>query len=188
VLIDVKSSQNVIEDIKRHGGVPIIWKTGHSLIKRKMHEDGILLAGEFSGHMFVAENYYIIDDALAASCRLVQIISRQNLPLSKLLLDLPERFSTGLIEAICADRDKFDVITRVTEYFSKRYEVLAIDGARINFGQGWAVVRASNTTPTLTLRFEADSEGRLDEIGAIVFNKLKEFSSVKLPAWPGPQR
>jgi phosphomannomutase / phosphoglucomutase len=187
ILVDVKSSQNVIEDIVRHGGIPLIWKTGHSLIKRKMRESGILLAGEFSGHMFAAEDYYIIDDALMASCRLLQIISRQNLPVSKLLLNLPKRFATGLIEAACADSEKFDVVARVTEFFSKQYEVLTIDGARINFGQGWAVVRASNTTATLTLRFEADSERRLDEIGAIVYDKLKEFSSVKLPAWPGAQ-
>lgn len=180
ILVDVKSSQNVMEDVKSHGGIPILGKTGHSLIKRRMVRDGILLAGEFSGHMFLAENYYPIDDAFLASCRIIQTLSRQDLSLSSLLGDLPRRFSTGLVEADCSDADKFDVVASVTEFFSRQYEVVSIDGARISFGDGWALVRASNTTPTLTLRFEADSEKRLKEIQSVVYGKLKEFPSVKL--------
>jgi len=181
ILIDVKASQTVIEDIREHGGIPVLWKTGHSLIKRKMHEERILFAGEFSGHMFLAENYYPIDDAILASCRLLQILSREDSSLSSLLGSLPKRFSTGLIEAYCSDRDKFDIVASVTDFFSKRYDVVTIDGARIMFGDGWALVRASNTTPSLTLRFEADSKERLEEIQSIVYEKLKEFSAVKLP-------
>lgn len=181
IVIDVKSSQAVIDDIEAHGGTPIMWKTGHSLIRRKMHQDGILFAGEFSGHMFFGENYYTIDDAILASCRLLQILSSGSATFSSMLSGLPKRFTTGLIEAHCSDRDKFEVIARVTDFFSKKYDVLTIDGARIMFNDGWAVVRASNTTPTLTLRFEADTEERLKEIQSIVFDKLSEFPSVQLP-------
>jgi phosphomannomutase/phosphoglucomutase len=183
VLMDVKSSQTVVDDVIQHGGVPILWKTGHSLIRRKMHQDGILFAGEFSGHMYFAEDYYTIDDAILASCRLLQILSEQRVPLSGLLRDVPKRFSTGLIEAACSDRDKFEVVTSITDFFSKEYNVLTIDGVRIMFGDGWALVRASNTTPTLTLRFEANSQKRLKEIESIIYSKLKEFPSVRLPSF-----
>lgn len=181
ILMDLKSSQNVVEDVIAHGGIPILWKTGHSLIRRRMHQEKILLAGEFSGHMFLAEDYYPIDDALLASCRILQSLSWQNLSVSTLLSDLPKRFSTGLIEATCSDHDKFDVVESITKFFSEQYEVITVDGARIMFDGGWAIVRASNTSPTLTIRFEADSEERLKEIQSIVYSKLKEFSSVRLP-------
>jgi phosphomannomutase/phosphoglucomutase len=181
VLVDVKSSNLVIKDITRHGGVPVIWKTGHSLIKRKMHDDYIKLAGEFSGHMFMAEGYYPIDDAMLASCRLAEYLSRQDLPLSQLLGELPERYSTDTIELACPDDEKFWVVSEVTKYFSESCDVLDIDGARIMFDGGWALVRASNTSPNLTLRFEANTEERLAEIQSIIYKKLIEFPAVILP-------
>jgi phosphomannomutase/phosphoglucomutase len=180
VLIDVKSSQTVIEDIRAYGGVPMIWKTGHSLIKRKMHQEGIGLAGEFSGHIFPAEEYYPIDDAMLASGRLAEYLSFYNRPLSRLLGNLPERYATGTIEIPCSESDKFQVVADITEYFSRDGDLLTVDGARINFHGGWALVRASNTSANLTLRFEAVSEPRLREIEALVYEQLRRHPAVKI--------
>jgi phosphomannomutase/phosphoglucomutase len=179
VVIDVKVSKNVINEIEKYGGVPVLYKTGHSLIKRKMWEEGILLAGELSGHMYVAENYYIIDDALLAACRILRVLAGKAVPLSQHFADIPELCSTRLIELPCEDSEKFDVVKQLAEEFSERYSVNNVDGARIDFGGGWAIVRASNTTPSLTLRFEADTEEILGEIKSIVYQALKRFPSVK---------
>ena len=178
VIIDVKASTNVINEIRKQGGIPVMWKTGHSLIKRKMWEEEITLGGELSGHMFVAENYYIIDDALFAACHILRILASSPTPLSGHFTNLPKLYSTRLIELPCPDSDKFDVVKAVGKKFATEYEVNDIDGARIDFGGGWALVRASNTTPVLTLRFEAETQQRLEEIQSIVYQALKQFPSV----------
>lgn len=175
VIIDVKSSQNVIEDIYRHGGEPILWKTGHSLIRRKMLSDGILLAGEFSGHLFPAEDYYPVSDALLSALRILNILSKQEQPLSRLLTDLKPLYSTGLIELDCPDNYKFEVVESLKKSLARHYDLITVDGIRISFSHGWALIRASNTSESLTLRFEADSLRRLDEIQAIVYHRLEEF-------------
>jgi len=176
VLVDVKSSQNTIDDIHKHGGIPVLWKTGHSLVKQKMREDGLMLGGELSGHMFVFEDYYPIDDALFAVCRLLQYLSKDARKLSEHFLDVPKRYSTRLIEVPCDDAVKFDVVEKVKRVFLERgYEANTVDGARVSFPSGWALIRASNTAPNLTLRFEADSPERLQAIRGEVFGTLKKF-------------
>jgi phosphomannomutase/phosphoglucomutase len=164
ILGEVKCSQTLYDDIAARGGRPIIWKTGHSLIKRKMKEESALLAGEMSGHLFFADRYYGYDDAIYASLRLLEIVAASDRPLSELLEGVPETHSTPELRVDCADDLKFGVVDKVLERFRHTHEVLAIDGARIRFDGGWGLVRASNTQPVLVLRFEADSPVRLDAI------------------------
>jgi phosphomannomutase/phosphoglucomutase len=154
---EVKSSQNMYDDLRRHGGNAVMWKTGHSLIKARMQETSAELAGEMSGHMFFADRYYGFDDALYAACRLIEIVANSPDPLSAQLSDLPPTFATPEIRVDCPDASKFAIVSAVREKFQRDYDVIAIDGARINFGQGWGLVRASNTQPVLVLRFEAQS-------------------------------
>jgi len=175
ILIDIKSSQNVIEDIYIHGGEPVLWKTGHSLIRRKMLREDILLAGEFSGHIFPAEDYYPISDALLASLRVMQVLSGEERPLSGLLNNLKPLYSTSLIELACPDHCKFDIVERVKKSLARHYNVITVDGVRVSLPHGWALIRASNTSESLTLRFEADSRHRLEEIQSIVYHRLEEF-------------
>jgi len=182
VLIDMKVSQNVISDIRRHGGEPFLWKTGYSLIKPKMVAERILLGGELSGHLFVFEDYFPFDDALFAASKLLQFLSRSNKRISEHFEGLPRMFSTRLIEVPVPDEAKFSVVERVTRKFARTYPVNDIDGARIDFSNGWAIVRASNTTPNLTLRFEANTQEALDRIQREVFDTLREFSEVDVDA------
>jgi phosphomannomutase/phosphoglucomutase len=168
----VKCSQTLYDDIARHGGRPIVWKTGHSLIKKKMKEEHALLAGEMSGHLFFADRYFGYDDAIYASMRILEIAAQAKQPLSELLADVPATHATPEIRVDCADDVKFDVVSRVLDRFRASHEVLDVDGARIRFDGGWGLVRASNTQPALVLRFEADSPTRLqairDEVEAAV--------------------
>ncbi|MEN6393914.1 MAG: phosphomannomutase/phosphoglucomutase [Anaerolineaceae bacterium] len=179
VLVDIKSSRNVEYDIKQHGGVPVVWKTGHSLMKKKMWEDHIMLGGEFSGHMFVAENYFIVDDALYAAARILEMLSKTNQPLSAQFTNLPQLYSTPLIEVYVDEAAKFDTIKQLVDAFAKQYEVIDIDGAKVILPDGWGLVRASNTTPTLNLRFEADSPESLEKVKKIVFDELKKHPAIK---------
>jgi len=181
VMMDVKSSQNLVDDIRAHGGEPVMYKTGHSLIKRKMHEDNIQVAGEVSGHMFFADDYYGFDDALYAAARLLGVISKDARPLSQHWEGLPKTYHTPELKAPTPEEDKFRVVDEITRYFRQHYPVLDIDGARITFPEGWALVRASNTNPYLTLRFEAKSPEGLARIEDVVYSKLKEYPSVTLP-------
>ena len=160
---EVKCSKALYEDVARHGGQPIMWKTGHSLIKAKLRESGAKLAGEMSGHIFFNDRYYGFDDALYASARLAEIIASDNLPLSQLLDDLPLYPVTPEMRVDCPDEIKFQIVEKVADYFRAEYDVVDIDGVRVNFEHGWGLVRASNTQPVLVLRFEADTQERVDE-------------------------
>ncbi|HEX4355575.1 MAG TPA: phosphomannomutase/phosphoglucomutase, partial [Polyangiales bacterium] len=164
ILGEVKCSQTLYDDIAQHGGRPIIWKTGHSLIKRKMKEEHALLAGEMSGHVFFADRYYGYDDAIYASLRLIEIIAASDQPLDRLLADVPLTHSTPELRVDCSDEVKFHVVQRVLDHYRATHTVLDVDGARIAFTDGWGLVRASNTQPALVLRFEAASANRLIEI------------------------
>lgn len=179
ILGEVKCSQTLYDDIARHGGRPIIWKTGHSLIKRKMKEESALLAGEMSGHLFFADRYYGYDDAIYASLRMLEIVASAAVPLSALLADVPATFSTPEIRVDCADEVKFDIVSCVLERFQKDHDVLDVDGARIRFDHGWGLVRASNTQPALVLRFEADSPERLDAIRNAVEDVVEQARTVR---------
>ena len=173
ILGEVKCSQTLYDDIAKHGGRPILWKTGHSLIKTKMKEEAALLAGEMSGHLFFADRYYGYDDAIYASLRLLEILARDPRSISEMLADVPRTFATPEIRVDCPDALKFDVVAAVrAHYRSAGLPVVDIDGARISFGTesdpAWGLVRASNTGPILVMRFEATTPERRDEMRAEV--------------------
>ncbi|MFP5263621.1 MAG: phosphomannomutase/phosphoglucomutase [Blastocatellia bacterium] len=172
-IAEVKCSQLMFNDIRRHGGNAIMWKVGHSLIKAKMKETRAAMAGEMSGHLFFADSYFGYDDAIYAGARLLEILTNTEEPLSSLLADLPNMVVTPEIRLECPDDKKFDVVRVLTEEFKQTNEVIDIDGARILFDGGWGLVRPSNTQPVIVLRFEADTEARLLEIRRLVEGKLK---------------
>ena len=165
---EVKCSQTLFEDIARHGGNPIMWKVGHSLIKAKMKETDAAMAGEMSGHLFFADRYFGYDDGIYAGARLLEILSNMNEPVSSLLADVPKMFNTPEIRVDCPDGKKFEVVRILTEEFKKTHEVIDLDGARILFEHGWGLVRASNTQPVIVMRFEAQSQDKLQEIQTLV--------------------
>jgi phosphomannomutase/phosphoglucomutase len=165
---EVKCSQLMYDDIAAHGGNPIMWKTGHSLIKAKMKETGAELAGEMSGHMFFADRYYGFDDALYAACRLMEIVSQSGQPLSSLLADLPKTVTTPEIRFDCPDELKFEVVRRAAAELRARHKTVDVDGVRVLFPQGWGLVRASNTQPVLVMRFEAATAELLGQYRAEV--------------------
>ena len=172
---EVKCSMNLYDDIARRGGRPIMWKPGHSLIKAKMREEGALLAGEMSGHIFFAHRWYGFDDAIYSSARLVELLSRTEAPLSSLLADVPRTFASPEVRVECPEALKFEVVKRAQAYFTTHYEAVTVDGVRVTFPDGWGLVRASNTQPLLVLRFEAASAERLREIEALVMGKVEEL-------------
>src|SRR5262250_1593107 len=181
VVFDVKSSQALIDDIRQHGGVPIMWKTGHSHLKRKMRDDQILLGGEVSGHMFFAENYYGVDDGILASGKIIELASRATEPLSRLFASIPHLRATPELKAPCLDGDKFRVVEEVTRELKQRYDTIDTDGARVIFpGRGWGLVRASNTNPYLTLRFEARTDREIEEMKREIYAVLSHYP-VTLP-------
>ncbi len=182
VLFDVKSSQRLVEDIRAHGGVPVMYKTGHSLLKLKMREEGILLGGEVSGHMFFAEDYFGVDDGILASAKVLEVLSRLPRPVSSHFDALPHLYATPELKAPCPDEEKFRVVTELLREFKAKYETIDIDGARVIFPGGWALVRASNTNPYLTLRFEARTTAELEEMKRIVFEALSRYPFITLPA------
>jgi phosphomannomutase/phosphoglucomutase len=173
VIGEVKCSQVMYDEIARSGGNAIMWKTGHSLIKKKMREEKALVAGEMSGHIFFADRYFGYDDAIYATLRLLEILKKKGPPyrLKRLFADLPQVVSTPEIRFDCADDLKFRVAESMRDAFPG-YEVNTVDGARINFGGGWALIRASNTQPALVMRFEASDEAFLKKMRATVEDKL----------------
>jgi phosphomannomutase/phosphoglucomutase len=164
IIGEVKCSQTMYDDIEAHGGRAVLWKTGHSLIKTKMKEENALLAGEMSGHIFFGDRYYGFDDAIYASLRILEIVSQSEVPLHEMLGDVPQTFATPEIRVECDDAHKFQLVQQVVDHYRATHELVDIDGARIQFAGGWALVRASNTQPALVLRFEADSERELQSI------------------------
>lgn len=181
IVFDVKTSQSVINSIVERGGEPVMSKTGHSFIENKMKEIKSPLAGEVSGHLFFGENYYGFDDALLAAGRILEIIAKANQPLSALLGDLPKIHTTPEFKASCPDDKKFEIVKKLVEHFTNNYDCITIDGVRVNFDKtSWGAVRASNTSPNLTLRFEADTEEKLAEIQRIMVGELKKYPEVNL--------
>ena len=177
ILGEVKCSRSLYEDIQKHGGNAIMWRTGHSHLKAAMIEKHALLAGEMSGHMFFKHRWYGFDDAIYAGARLLEIVAAQDQPLSAHLATIPQRPSTPEIDFVCADEKKFDVIAQATAYFQEQgLDVVTIDGARIEFPDGWGLLRASNTSPKLVMRVEADTEERVAEIRAMIETKVSELN------------
>lgn len=181
VVFDVKCSQALPETIEKLGGKPLMWKTGHSLLKGKMKETGAPVGGEMSGHLFIKDRFYGYDDAVYVSARLLEIISKSDKKVSEYLADVPDYYSTPEIRVECSsDEDKFNIVKKAVAYFKENYDVIDVDGVRILFGDGWGLVRASNTQPVIVIRFEARTQERLDEIQNLVVSKLKEFGDVKI--------
>jgi phosphomannomutase/phosphoglucomutase len=181
VIVDAKSSMNAVDDIRKHGGVPVVWKTGHALIRKRMAEEGILLGGELSGHIFVTEGYYTIDDALYVACRLVQILAASDQPISGHFSGMPKLY-TGIAILDCPDSEKSTVVNRVRRYLEERYIVNSTDGVRVEFRDGWGIVRASNTTSSISVRCEATSPKRLEQIRSVMMAALKECALSDLKA------
>lgn len=177
IIGDVKCSTLIYDDIRKRGGKPILWKTGHSLIKAKMKEEKAALGGELSGHMFFADRWYGFDDAIYAACRILEILDEEKKQFSTLYADLPKRVSTPEIRVECKDdKKKFEIVKRVVADLKKDYKVIDLDGARIEFEDGWGLIRASNTQPVLVTRFEATSEKRLTEIRTLIEGKIKKYA------------
>lgn len=176
IVSEVKCSMNLYEDIKKHGGKGIMWKAGHSLIKKKMREEKALLGGEMSGHIFFADRYFGYDDAIYASLRLLEMVSKDTRSVSEMLADVPKTYSTPELRVDCPDEKKFDVVNAVKDDFVRSgYNLVDVDGVRVIFEDGWGLVRPSNTQPVIVLRFEATTEARLNEIRGLIEGKLKEY-------------
>ncbi len=164
IVFDVKASQALPEAVEKAGGKPVMWKTGHSLIEEKMHETHAPVGGEMSGHMFFSEGFYGFDDALYGAARLLQIVARSGKTVRQLLADVPRFVSTPEIRVSCPDDRKFGIVREAQEFFSAKYEVITVDGVRVLFGDGWGLIRASNTGPLLVMRFEARTREQLERI------------------------
>ena len=172
---EVKCSLNMYNDIEKHGGRAIMWKTGHSLIKKKMKEEDAALAGEMSGHIFFADQYFGFDDALYATLRLLEILCKEQRSVCELIADLPETYNTPEIRIDCPDENKFKVVEEICNLYKKKAKVIDIDGMRVVYNDGWGLVRASNTQPSLVLRFEATTKNRLDQIKNDIEKSLKKI-------------
>lgn len=177
VIGEVKCSRTLYDDIEKHGGKPVMAQAGHSLIKAAMKKHNAQVAGEMSGHMFFKHRWYGFDDALYAGARMLEILSETKKPMSKLLADVPEMVSTEEIRIEADDKRKFDIVREATKFFqSEGYNVNTVDGARIEFEDGWGLLRASNTSPMLVMRCEAVSKRRLNEIKSLIETKVKELN------------
>jgi phosphomannomutase/phosphoglucomutase len=183
IVSEVKCSQRLFDDIAQKGGTPIMWKAGHSLLKAKMRETGALLGGEMSGHLFFADGYYGYDDAIYASCRVLDILGKTGKELPELLADLPPSCTTPEIRVDCPDELKFRIAEKVRDYFRERYDIVDVDGVRVKFPDGWGLVRASNTQPILVLRFEATTPEKLAEYRTLVEGVVEKMQK-KLEAPP----
>ncbi len=177
ILGEVKCSRSMYEEIKKAGGNAVMWRTGHSHIKSAMIKLKAQVAGEMSGHIFFKHRWYGFDDAIYSACRLLELITNVNKPLSALLDTIPKRYSTPELEFPCSDEKKFEVIAKATKHFQEKgYEVITIDGARIEFPDGWGLLRASNTSPKLVMRVEADTVKRMNEIRKLLEDVLKQIN------------
>ncbi len=184
-IIEVKCSQSLVDDVRAHGGNPVFFKTGHSLIKDKMIKDDAKLAGEMSGHMFFRDEFIGTDDAFYAAGRLLRIMDKSNKKLSELFLDVPKYYSTPEMRLYCPDEYKFDITKQIVEYFKDndvegKKDVIDVDGVRIVFNDGWALVRTSNTQPALIFRCEGVSEEAKERIKKLMFAKLKDYPEISL--------
>ena len=181
VIFDVKCSQALEDVISDLGGRPVMWKTGHSLIKNKMAENNCKIGGEMSGHIFFADDYFGYDDAIYVAGRLIQMLSNTEKTLSELKSVIPKYISTPEIRLEAeSDEKKFEIAKMAEDYFSKNYDCITVDGVRVKFKEGWGLVRASNTQPVIVCRFEGDTLDNMNKIQYIILDKLKEFGNLKI--------
>ncbi len=174
IVSEVKCSQRLYDDIEARGGNAIMWKAGHSLLKAKMRETDAALGGEMSGHIFFADRYFGFDDAIYAGARMIEILARSEQGLAEMLTSLPQAFFTPEIRVDCPDELKFHIASRACARFRELgYEIIDVDGVRVQFENGWGLVRASNTQPILVMRFEATDEQSLAEYRRIVETEIE---------------
>jgi phosphomannomutase/phosphoglucomutase len=174
IIFDVKCSQALPEEVEKAGGKPVMWKTGHSLIEEKMHETHAPIAGEMSGHMFFAEGWYGFDDAMYGAARLLRIVADTGMSVRQMMADVPRFVSTPEIRVDCPDDVKFGVVANARKHFAESHNVIDVDGVRVLFGDGWGLIRASNTQPVLVMRFEARTQEHLDMIRSEMEGWLRE--------------
>ncbi len=176
IVFDVKVSEALPEDISAHGGIPIMWKTGHSYIKSKLSEEKAALAGEMSGHVFFAQDYYGFDDALFTSLKMLEYLSEQPEPFSEIVQSTPYYVSTPTIQVKTTDEEKYSIVEKLVDEFRKEgFRMIDVSGARVYMENGWGLVRASSNTPTLVLRFEAKTQESLEKIKAVFKKKLDAY-------------
>ena len=181
IIFDVKCSQALEDMIKKYKGKPVMWKTGHSLIKNKMSESNCKLGGEMSGQIFFADDYYGYDDAIYVAARLIQLLSKTDKTLSELKSAIPVYHSTPEIRLEAdSDEEKFKIVKLAVEYFTKHNNCITVDGVRIIYENGWGLVRASNTQPVIVCRFEGNTLDNMNEIKKIVLDKLQEFGTLQI--------
>ena len=178
IVFDVKASQALPDEIKRYGGEPVMWKSGHSLMKQKMNEIGSLLGGEVSGHLFIGEDYYGFDDAPLVALKTLEIISQSDKTIAEIFDDIPKLVATPEIVLSAPDELKFRMIDEMTAKLQAQYEVVTVDGARVEFDGGWGLVRASNTQPAVTLRFEAYTREQISEYMALFQEQLDNYPQI----------
>jgi phosphomannomutase/phosphoglucomutase len=182
-IIEVKCSQALVDEVKKLGGIPVFYRTGHSLIKAKMRELNAVFTGEMSGHLFFADEYFGYDDAFYAAGRLLRILSHDNQKLSELIDTLPQYFSTAETRVPCSDSEKFTVVKKLTGLFKQQYEVIDVDGVRVQFPDGWGLVRASNTQAVLVARCEAKTKEGLAQITKVMKDALLSQPEVSNFDW-----
>ncbi len=175
ILVEVKCSNALVDEILKHGGIPIMCETGHSLIKEAMKRENALISGEMSGHLFFRDEYYGFDDGIYASCRLLRLLSEQEKDLSELLADAPRYYSSPEIRVECPEEKKFFVVGNLTKELKQEYDVMDIDGVRFTAKDGWGLIRASNTESVIVVRYEAKSQKGLQEIRDLLSKKIKKF-------------
>lgn len=178
IVYDVKGSLALSDYIKKHGGVPVMWKTGHSLMKLKMHEIGSPLGGEVSGHLFYGDNYFGFDDAPLVALKTLEIISKSGKTISDLFEDIPKLFATPEVIMTAPDDRKFKIVDALTEAMKAKTEVITIDGVRAQWEGGWGLVRASNTQPAITMRFEAYTKAQMVEMMKVFHDELAKYPEV----------
>ena len=178
IVFDVKASQALPDEISKYGGLPVMWKSGHSLMKQKMNEIGSLLGGEVSGHLFIGEDYYGFDDAPLVALKTLEIISNTDLTIAEIFAEIPKLVATPEIVLSAPDDLKFKMIDEMTASLQSDYEVVTVDGARVNFERGWGLVRASNTQPAVTLRFEAYTRPQIAQYMRVFKAQLVKYPQI----------
>jgi len=175
IIFDVKCSRALEEEIEKMGGIPLMWKTGHSLIENKLHEEKAPIAGELSGHLYFADEYFGYDDAIYSSLRLLRIMDKEGKKLSEFFTDVKKYYSTPEIRIEVSDENKFEIVEKVKNYFSKKYKINDIDGVKVYYPNGWALLRASNTQPALVVRIEGETEEELEKIKEEFMEVIEKF-------------